>query len=84
MANDPGSGQSGPGRQPWDSRVREAATHVENDLRRLVDYINDEVMPDVRRNGSSALRAAAGEFEKLARRMDESHRGAAPPPEQKP
>jgi len=64
----------------WESRVREAAANVETDLRRLIDYINDEVMPDVRRNGSSALRSAAAEFEKLAMRMDHSNRGAPPPP----
>ncbi len=69
-------------KQPWDARLRDAATHVttqvEDDLRRLVTYVNDEVVPDVRRNGSSALRAAAQEFQRLAQRMDESNRPAPP------
>ena len=60
-------------KQPWESRLREAAGHVEEDLRRVVSYINDEVMPDVRRNGSSALKAAAAEFERLAKKMDEAN-----------
>ena len=71
-------------KQPWEARLREAATHVETDLRKLVSYINDEVMPDVRRNGSSALRSAASELQRLAERMDESNRGAPPPPAPKP
>ena len=67
-------------RQPWEARLREAAARVEDDLHHLVSYINDEVMPDVRRNGSSALRSAASELQRLAERMDESKRSAPPPP----
>lgn len=64
----------------WETRLREAAAHVETDLRRLVDYLNDEVVPDVRRNGSAALRSAAGELQRLAERMEDSNRGGPPPP----
>ena len=67
-------------KQPWDQRLREAAGHVEDDVRRLITYLNDEVVPDVRRNSSEALRAAAVELDRLARRMDESPRPGAPPP----
>lgn len=80
MANEQDTGPGTAGRQPWESRVRDAAAHIESDLRRLVDYVNDQVMPDVRRNSSSALRSAAAEFEKLATRMEDSNRGAPPPP----
>jgi hypothetical protein len=46
-----------------------------------VKYINDEVVPEVRRNGSEALRAAAVELHKLAQRMDDhARRTSAPPP----
>jgi hypothetical protein len=37
------------------------------------------VVPDVRRNGSDALRSAAAELQKLARKMDD-HAGRTPPP----
>lgn len=68
----------GPG---WEARLREAAAHVETDLRRLIDHLNDEVVPDVRRNGSAALRSAAGELQRLAERMENSDRvGPSPPP----
>ena len=66
-------------RQPWEERVREAATHVETDVKRMVTYLNDEVLPDVRRNGSVALRAAATELQRLAERMDQANREPTPP-----
>jgi L-lysine 2,3-aminomutase len=58
-------------KRPWEQRLHEAGTRVEEDLRRVIQYINDEVVPDVRRNGSDALRAAAAELQKLAQRMEE-------------
>jgi hypothetical protein len=58
---------------PWESKLREAAGFVEEDLKRAVTYINDEVVPEVRRNGSSALKAAATELARLAKRMDEAN-----------
>ncbi len=58
-------------RRPWEQRLHEAAATVEEELRRVVTYINDEVVPEVRQNGSVALRAAAAELERLERRMDD-------------
>jgi hypothetical protein len=69
-------------KRPWEQQLRDAATHLETDLRSVVKYINDEVVPDVRRNGSEALRAAAAELHRLAQRMDEHARrtSTSPPP----
>lgn len=53
---------------------------MEDDLRRVIAYINDEVVPDVRRNGSEALRAATTELGKLAERMEHRTGGASVPP----
>ena len=64
----------------WEQQLREAATRAEEDLRHVVTYINDEVVPDIRRNGSEALRAAAAELQKLAQRMDERRAAASTPP----
>jgi hypothetical protein len=55
----------------WEQQLREAAARAEEELRRVVTYINDEVVPDIRRNGSQALRAAAAELQRLAQRMDD-------------
>ncbi len=67
----------------WEQQVRDAAARTEEELRRVMTYINDEVVPDIRRNGSQALRFAAGELEKLARRMDDRRAAASSPGESK-
>ncbi|MDQ2832770.1 MAG: hypothetical protein M3Y50_03315 [Acidobacteriota bacterium] len=68
----------------WDQPLRDATTHLEDDLKKVVTYINDEVVPAVRRNGSEALRAAAAEFHRMAQKMDDHARrsssGPPPPP----
>jgi Arc/MetJ-type ribon-helix-helix transcriptional regulator len=61
----------------WEQQLREAAARAEEEVRHVVTYINDEVVPDIRRNGSEALRAAAGELQKLAQRMDDRRAAAA-------
>jgi hypothetical protein len=68
-------------KRPWDQQLRDAATHLETDLKNVVKFINDQVVPDVRRNGSEALRTAAAELHKLASRMDDhARRSSSPPP----
>jgi prophage antirepressor-like protein len=72
MPNDP--------QKPWEQHLREAAARAEEELKRVVTYINDEVVPDIRSNGSQALRAASEQLQKLAQRMDEhnaEHNAAA-------
>ena len=68
-------------KRPWEQRLHEAGSRVEDELRRIIQYINDEVVPDVRRNGSDALRAAAVELQKLAKKMDDHAGRTSPPPE---
>ena len=68
-------------RQRWEQIFQNAGSRVEEDLRRVIQYINDEVVPEVRRNGSSALRFASAELQKIAQRMDDrAHRTPPPPP----
>ncbi len=69
-------------KRPWEQQLRDAAAHLETDLKNVVKYINDEVVPEVRQNGSEALRAAAAELHRLAQRMDDHARrqGTNPPP----
>ncbi len=66
--------------KPLESRLRDAASHVEEDLRRVAAYINDEVVPEVRRNSSDAIRTAADELRKLAERLDAANQRTPPPP----
>lgn len=63
----------------WEQILRDAGARAEDDLGRLVQYINDEVVPEVRRDGSQALRRAAAEMQKLADRMD-ARAGRSKPP----
>lgn len=66
---------------PWESRLSEAAGHVEEDVQRLILYINDEVVPGVRRNGSAVLKSAAAELQRLAERMESvRHQPPGTPP----
>jgi len=69
-------------KRKWEQPLKDAAAHLETDLRKIVTYINDEVVPGVRRNSSEALRAAAAELHRLAQRMDDHARksSASPPP----
>jgi hypothetical protein len=69
--------------KPWEQQLRDAATRAEEEVRRVMAYINDEVVPDIRTNGSHALRLAAEELQKLAQRMDDRRAAAgteSPPP----
>ncbi len=58
-------------RHPWEQRLHEVATTVEDELRRVVSYLNDEVVPEVRQNSSVALRKASAELDRLARKLDD-------------
>jgi len=64
-----------PHQKPLEDRLREAARRAEEELRRFSRYLDEEVVPEVRRNGSTALRAAAVRLQKLADSMDESRSG---------
>jgi hypothetical protein len=66
--------------KPWEQHVRDAAARAEEELKRVVTYINDEVVPDIRKNGSQALHAASDELKKLAQRMDERNSAAKKDP----
>ena len=62
-------------KRPWEERVVEAGTRLRDEfgeeLKRVVNFIDTEVVPEVRRNGSSALRAAAERLQQLAQHMEE-------------
>jgi hypothetical protein len=70
--------------KPWEQQLRDAATRAEEELRRIATYINDEVVPDIRKNGSQALRAASDELQKLAQRVDERNAAAKDAPKGPP
>lgn len=53
-----------------DERFTQAAPRVEDEVKKVIAYLNDEVVPQVRRNSSEALRTAAEQLRKLAEHLD--------------
>ena len=63
---------STPNQKRLEQRLQEAARRAEEELKRLVHFLDEEVVPEVRRNSSTALRAAAVRLQKLAESMDDA------------
>ncbi len=66
--------------KPWEKQLNEAGARLEEELRRVVRYLDDEVVPEVRRNGSKALRIASERLRKLADQMEEHPASPTEPP----
>lgn len=58
------------GRKSTASRIEEAIELIEIELRHAITYINDAVIPEVRRESITAMRRAAETLHKLADRME--------------
>jgi hypothetical protein len=56
-----------------DERFTEGVPRVEEELKKVIAYLNDEVVPQVRQNSSQALRVAAEQLSRLAERLDKRH-----------
>jgi len=67
----PGPGAGGVGR-----RIEEAIELIEMELRHTVAYVNDAVIPQVRRESVSAMRSVAETLRSLADRIDQNANGA--------
>jgi hypothetical protein len=53
-----------------DEQVSNVAPRVEEELKKVISWLNDEVVPEVRRSSSKGLRTAAEQLEKLAAHLD--------------
>jgi hypothetical protein len=54
--------------------IHDVADRAEAELQKLITYLNDEVVPDVRRHSSSALRTAAERLHELAQHLDKGRK----------
>ncbi len=72
------AGDQKPNQKPLDQRLQEAARRAEEELHRLVNYLDTEVVPEVRRNSSTALRAAAVRLQKLAENLENARSTDSP------
>lgn len=71
MANHAGENLRDFGRKV-EEKFNEKMPRVEEEVKKVIAYLNDEVVPDVRRDSSRALRAASEQLAKLAERLDRS------------
>jgi hypothetical protein len=75
----PGAGPGGVGR-----RLEEAIELIEMELRHAAAYVNDAVVPQVRRESISAMRKVAETLKNLADRMDARSNAAPGGPKDRP
>jgi hypothetical protein len=55
-------------------KIHEAVDRVERELKQLIGYLNDEVVPTVRVESTRALRIASDRLAKLADYMEQAKR----------
>jgi uncharacterized coiled-coil protein SlyX len=71
-----------------DARVGNFGPRIEDEVKRVIAYLNDQVVPQVRQNSSSALRAASEQLGRLAdyleqqRTATQEQQRRTPPPGQ--
>ena len=55
----------------------EAAGKIEQEIKGVIQHLNDHVVPKIRTEGTQALRNMAQELQKLADRMDDSKKSTS-------
>jgi hypothetical protein len=71
----PQTGPGGVGR-----RIEEAMELIEMELRHAIGYVNDNVIPEVRRESISAMRSVSETLRNLADRIERQHPPKGPQP----
>jgi hypothetical protein len=54
-----------------DERFNQVRPRVEEELRKVIDYLNDQIVPQLRQDSAQALHAAAERLRKLAEQLDD-------------
>jgi hypothetical protein len=54
-----------------DAQFGKVGPRMEDEVKRVIAYLNDQVVPQVRQNSSSALRCAAEQLGRLAEHLDQ-------------
>ncbi|HEY3840452.1 MAG TPA: hypothetical protein VGL72_27960 [Bryobacteraceae bacterium] len=58
-----------------DQKVSEAMPRLEEEVKKVIAYLNDEVVPDIRHNSLKALHVASEQLSKLAEKWERSPGG---------
>jgi hypothetical protein len=74
----------GPGAGGVGQRIEEAIELIEMELRHAIAYMNDAVIPQVRRESIGAMRMAANTLHNLADRFERQANQTASPPGNQP
>lgn len=53
-----------------DERFNQARPRVEEELKKVIAYLNDQVVPQLRQDSAQALHSAADRLRKLAEQLD--------------
>jgi hypothetical protein len=77
MAYTPGTRFENMGRRV-DEHLGSAIPRVEEEIKKVISYVNDKVVPHVRQDSAQVLRSAAAQLGKLADRLDASRTGGSP------
>jgi hypothetical protein len=59
-----------------DAKVGNFGPRIEDEVKRVIAYLNDQVVPQVRQNSSSALRAVSEQLGRLADYLEQQRRTA--------
>jgi bisphosphoglycerate-dependent phosphoglycerate mutase len=54
-----------------DEHLNQAMPRVEEELKKVIAFLNDQVVPQLRQGSSQALNAAADQLRKLAQQLDD-------------
>lgn len=57
-----------------DRQMNTAIPKIEEEIKKVISYLNDEVVPRLRKDSSQALYAAAEQLRKIANHLEESGR----------
>ncbi len=69
--NDKGSGRFEDFGKKVDERLNQAMPRVEEELKKVIAYLNDQVVPQLRQDSAQALHSAADQLRKLAQQLDD-------------
>jgi hypothetical protein len=56
-----------------DERFSQVRPRVEEEVKKVIDYLNDQVVPQLRQDSAQALHSAADRLRKLAEQLDDRH-----------
>lgn len=80
MSTNPPPGP-GPG---FGRRIEEAVELIEMELRHAIEYVNDAVIPQVRKESITAMRSLSDTLRNLADKIERRQHGDQPPPQSPP